>query len=92
LPHCLGGQVLSLRQLSSELRSSTPGWIRIGARDVFLTEERFLAANGFAISSGNEDRREPEPGQFSCRVWIKEVWHPAIKSGPDDDLADFAPI
>jgi hypothetical protein len=25
----------------------------------------------------------------ACRVWIREIRHPAIKSGPDDDLADF---
>jgi hypothetical protein len=28
----------------------------------------------------------------ACRVSIREIWHPAIKSGPDDDLNDFAPL
>jgi hypothetical protein len=42
-------------------------------------------ANGFAISHSPEDRK-PEP---SCRVWMREIRHPAIKSGPDDDLADL---
>jgi hypothetical protein len=44
-----------------------------------------LAANGFAISHDPEDRN-PQP---TARVWIREIRHPAISSGPDDDLADF---
>ena len=31
-------------------------------------------------------------GHIACRVRIREIWHPAIKSGPDDDLNDFAPL
>ena len=50
-----------------------------------------MVCNGYAISATPEDRHEPElPGQLTARVRIKEVRHPAIKSGPDDDLADFA--
>jgi hypothetical protein len=48
-----------------------------------------IAANGFAISFTPENRREPEPGQLFARVTIREVRHPAIKSGPDDSLDDF---
>ena len=46
------------------------------------------SSNGYAISHSPEDRREP--GELTCRVRIREVRHPAIKSGPDDDLEDFA--
>jgi hypothetical protein len=28
-------------------------------------------------------------GGLRVRIWIKEIRHPAIKSGPDDDLDDF---
>jgi hypothetical protein len=28
-------------------------------------------------------------GELSCRVTVREIRHPAIKSGPDDDLNDF---
>ncbi len=48
-----------------------------------------MIANGF--SKPPEDRRPLEPGELTCRVWIREVHHPAIKSGPDDSLDDFAP-
>jgi hypothetical protein len=52
-----------------------------------------MVANGFAISGSNggnpEDRKPLEPGQLIARVWIREIRHPAIKSGPDDDLDDF---
>ena len=51
-----------------------------------------IVANGYAISQPPEDRREPEPGQIFARVWLKEVRHPAIKSGPDDNLDDFAAL
>jgi hypothetical protein len=51
-----------------------------------------MAANGFAISSTPEDRRELETGHIACRVWVREVRHPAIKSGPDDSLDDFVAI
>ena len=37
--------------------------------------------NGYAISNSPEDRRPPG----------REIRHPAISCGPDDDLADFAP-
>jgi hypothetical protein len=48
-----------------------------------------MVANGYAISRSPEDRKPPEPGQIFARVWIREIRHPAIKSGPDDDLNDF---
>jgi hypothetical protein len=48
-----------------------------------------LVINGFAISATPEDRKPLEPGQIIARVWIREIRHPAIKSGPDDDLDDF---
>jgi hypothetical protein len=48
-----------------------------------------MAANGFAISATPEDRKPLLPGQLTARVWIREIRHPAIKSGPDDDLNDF---
>jgi hypothetical protein len=48
-----------------------------------------MVANGFAISHSTEDRKPMEPGQIVARVWIKEIRHPALKSGPDDDLDDF---
>jgi hypothetical protein len=47
-----------------------------------------IAANGYAIRRNPEDRREPGP-PVTCRVQIREIRHPAIKSGPDDDLNDF---
>jgi hypothetical protein len=50
-----------------------------------------IVANGYAISSNPEDRREPEPGQLACQVWIREIRHPAISAGPDDGLDDFIP-
>jgi hypothetical protein len=28
-------------------------------------------------------------GELFARVTVREIRHPAIKSGPDDDLADF---
>ena len=49
-------------------------------------------ANGYAISSTPEDRKPPEPGHIACRVWVREIRHPAIKSGPDDLLDDFVAI
>jgi hypothetical protein len=61
------------------------------AEPVFLSEDQLV--NGYAISATPEDRREPEPaGQVFARVTIREIRHPAISSGPDDDLADFAPL
>jgi putative DNA primase/helicase len=51
-----------------------------------------MVANGYAISHTPEDRRPLEPGQLACRVWIREIWRPAISAGPNDDLSDFAPI
>lgn len=67
---------------------------------VFLTEEQFInsappgrmVCNGYAISATPEDRKPLAPGQLTAKVWIREIRHPAIKAGPDDDLADFAPI
>jgi hypothetical protein len=67
---------------------------------VFLTEGQFIdgspqgvmVANGYAISSTPEDRKPVEPGQLACRVWVREIRHPAIKSGPDDNLDDFAAL
>jgi Protein of unknown function (DUF3631) len=51
-----------------------------------------VVANGYAISTTPEDRRPLQPGEMACHVTIREVRHPAIKSGPHDDLDDFAPI
>jgi putative DNA primase/helicase len=48
-----------------------------------------MVANGFAISHSPEDRKPLLPGQLIARVWIREICHPAIKSGPDDNLDDF---
>jgi hypothetical protein len=48
-----------------------------------------MAANGFAISATPEDRKPPEPGQLTARVWIKEIRPPAL-GPPGDDLNDFA--
>ena len=39
--------------------------------------------------SDQSDAAEPEPGQIFARVSIREVRHPAIKSGPDDSLDDL---
>ena len=50
-----------------------------------------IVANGYAISATPEDRREPEPGQIFCRVWLKETRPPAL-GPPGDSLDDFAPI
>jgi hypothetical protein len=41
-----------------------------------------IVANGYA-----QDRKPLEP--LACRVTIRQIHHPAIKAGPDDDLADF---
>jgi hypothetical protein len=45
------------------------------------------------INNGPSDdliaRKSDRSDQSEVRVRIKEIWHPAIKSGPDDDLADF---
>ena len=51
-----------------------------------------IVSNGFAISNNPEDRKPLALGQFSCRVTVRQIHHLAIKSGPDDDLADFAPL
>jgi putative DNA primase/helicase len=53
------------------------------------TEPSQIAANGYAISSGTDDRKPMEPGQVACKVTIKEIRHPAINAGPTDDLNDF---
>jgi len=47
-----------------------------------------MVANGCAISHSPEDRK---PGP-SVRVWFREIHHPPISAGPDDDLNDFATI
>lgn len=44
-----------------------------------------IVANGYAVSS-------PAPGQLTARIWIREIWHPAIKSGPTDNLDDFTAL
>jgi hypothetical protein len=70
------------------------------ADPVFVTEAQLvdgkppgqIAANGYAISATPEDRKPLEPGQLAARVWIKEIRHPAIKSGPDDSLDDFVVV
>ena len=51
-----------------------------------------IVVTNFAISNNPEERRPLEPGEIACRVTIREIRHPAISAGPDDDLADFAPI
>lgn len=65
--------------------------IRAAADSNGSNPEGVIGANGFAISSNPEDRREPEPGQIIARVTIREIRHPAISAGPHDDLDDFAP-
>ena len=71
---------------------SIPDFLRRG-HDEESEAPGTMAANGFAISGSNgqnpEDRKPLEPGQLTCRVWVREIRHPAIKSGPDDDLNDF---
>lgn len=52
-------------------------------------DERYLAANGFAISSSPEDRKPLALGQFTCRVRIHEIRRPGISAGPNDSLDDF---
>jgi hypothetical protein len=47
-----------------------------------------MAANGFAISATPENRKPPEPGQLTARVWIREIRPPAL-GPPGDDLNDF---
>jgi hypothetical protein len=51
-----------------------------------------IVANGYAISNGTEDRREPEPGQLFARVTISEIRKPAISAGPHDNLDDFVAL
>ena len=47
-----------------------------------------IVANGYVISATPEDRREPEPGQLTARIWIREIRPPAL--GPvGDSLDDF---
>jgi hypothetical protein len=49
-----------------------------------------IVCNGFAISSNPEDRKPPEPGQVTARVWVKTV-KPAATTEPAivyDDNAD----
>ena len=48
-----------------------------------------IVANGYAISHSPEDRKPLESGPLTCRVAIRQIYHPPISSGPDDDLADF---
>ena len=33
------------------------------------------------ISHSPEDRKPLEPGQLGCRVWARQIWHPAMASG-----------
>ena len=56
--------------------------------------------NGYAISTTPENRRPAEdPTDLEIPPFLRrenpedlrEIRHPAISSGPDDDLADFAP-
>ena len=48
-------------------------------------------ANGADLSENEELALKNRP-QIFCRVTIREIRHPAIKSGPNDNLDDFAPI
>lgn len=46
--------------------------------------------SGCCQTDSPDPPRQPEG--LTCHVTIREIRHPAIKSGPDDDLDDFAPI
>lgn len=45
-------------------------------------------AHGEIVANSFVDHGDRRP---TCRVSIREIRHPAIKSSPDDDLADFGP-